>query len=172
MRFLIDAYNLMHKTGHIGGTRAGASLESCRTAFLDWLVVSRTRRPCGELRVVFDGQRGPGPSAESLHRGVRVLFSHQETADDRIETILSCESAVKLVVVSNDGRLHESARRAGAAGWSCEAFMDWLIAEEEARITDAAAPDSKPPLSKHEESELLAIFETKAKATEFRRKPR
>lgn len=150
MRFLVDGYNLMHAAGYLTA-KPTRKLEPTRRRFLDWLAgVGRTK--AAELHVVFDG---PTASGESDHHGVRVRFGR--TADDEIETLLA-DKAAGFVVVSNDSRLHEAARRAGVPAWRCERFIDWVITDD---VTAAVEPLPAPEKATNAtaDAELLAAFQ-------------
>jgi predicted RNA-binding protein with PIN domain len=162
--FLIDGYNLMHAVGFMTAAMKQSQLSPARTRLLDWLADSPARRQeLGKFHVVFDAQKGPGHTLrETTHRAVVVEFAHRRTADDRIEELLDgVADARRVVVVSNDLRLHEAARRARAQGWFSAAFLDWLDA-----AADAAAPPGmkrgaeKPdgPMTAEETAELLEAF--------------
>jgi predicted RNA-binding protein with PIN domain len=163
--FLIDGYNLLHAAGFAGAGRVGR-LEKARTKPLDWIAdADPVRAGAARVRVVFDAQGGRGDDGEQPHRGaVRVRFAYRQTADDLIETLLAAEAAPAAVaVVSNDGRLREAARRRGAAGWSCEAFTDWLLTGSPGPgVSPAPVPSipEKPdgPIPADEAEALLAAF--------------
>jgi hypothetical protein len=160
MRFLVDGYNLMYAAGYLGSQRHDGSLEARRRRCLDWLAGIVATHHC-EIRVVFDGQNAPKPSAESQYRGVLVRFAYRQTADDLIETLLDELPTQNLVVVSNDQRLHESARRAKAIGWLTHQFLDWASTEPApARSPSAPPPPEKPTrLTPDIEDEFLKAFE-------------
>jgi uncharacterized protein len=156
VRFLIDGYNLMHVTGHLNG-RPTRQLQAARNSFLDWLAVIVTVRRCG-LRVVFDGQNAPAQSSELDHRGVRVRFAYRETADDVIESLLE-KPLPNTLVVSNDSRLREAARRAAVRYWSCEQFLDWVVTVPPAPPNPSQDADKPIALTAAEQAELLKVFE-------------
>jgi predicted RNA-binding protein with PIN domain len=127
--FLIDGYNLMHAAGLMAARSPAVKLQKARGKFLDWIAdADPVRAGTARVRVIFDAQNGTGDGREKAHRaGVWVRFAPKETADDLIEHILAADQLPhRLTVVSNDGRLHEAARRRSAHRWTCEAFMDWL----------------------------------------------
>lgn len=139
MTFLIDGYNLMHAVGLVRVGLPAKELAPARARFLDWLADAARGRP-DTLRVVFDAVHGPAPTGEFAHRGVRVRFAFGQTADDQIEELLAAAPAA---VVSNDGRVREAGRRRGGAVFTCQEFVDWLIAPP--REPDAPPPpDDKP----------------------------
>ena len=163
MTFLIDGYNLLHAVGWANRRFAPGKLEAARRKLLDWLADSvAVKAGTVRVRVVFDAQKGSAPSAGQSHRGVLVQFAFRRTADDEIEDLLDAErKPTELVVVSNDTRLQESARRSGAKSWSSQVFLDWLIEAERADPSSPhAPPPEKPdgPVPLTETEELLRAF--------------
>ena len=161
MTFLIDGYNLMHAVGLVSRTTAAPLFERARTRFLDWLADGVKGRDA-LLRVVFDAQQAPSPSLETTHRGVRVRFAYQRTADDVIEELVAVEQKPHAVtVVSNDSQVREAARRAECGVASCQEFTDWLIGDDsEYQGADAPRPPEpdKPEPTAEETDELLRVF--------------
>jgi predicted RNA-binding protein with PIN domain len=155
VRFLVDGYNLMHAAGYLTARPTGR-LDPARRRFLDWLAGVAAARAVS-MRVVFDGQKSPRPSPETDHRGVRVRFAFGQAADDEIETLLTGPSR-DVVVVSNDSRLHESARRAGAAAWPCDKFLDWVVREPSPSPPAVDEPPEKP-VNAAEDAALLEVFQ-------------
>ena len=141
MHLLIDGYNLMHAAGYLSARPTG-NLDPVRRRFLDWLAGVAAAKTVA-IRVVFDAQNGRQASLETAHRGVKVRFAHRKTADDEIESLLAPPDG--LVVVSNDQRLHESARRAKAAAWACEQFIDWVVQDVPPPVPrPKAVPQARP----------------------------
>src|SRR5438874_439271 len=101
----------MHAAGVVGRVSTG-SPKAARRRLLDWLA-DATRGRTDVLRVVFDGQAAPADTGDELHRGVQVRFAFRATADDAIEEELARTGRGGVVVVSDDSRLHEAARRRG-----------------------------------------------------------
>ena len=160
MTFLIDGYNLMFAAGYATPNMAAARFERGRGRFLDWLAEHVGRRPAA-LRVVFDGQRAVGPSAEHDHKGLRVLFAYRETADDLIEVLVAAEPRpAALTVVSNDRRLQDAARHKGCPVRGCEAFMDWLLAYDAVpKAAGPPGPEKPDGPGPGEVEELLRAFD-------------
>jgi predicted RNA-binding protein with PIN domain len=162
--FLIDGYNLLHAVGWASRTMPAGQLDKARRRLLDWLAETvPLKSGAAVFRVVFDAQKGRAPGVGQSHRGVRVQFAYQRTADDLIEELLAAEPVPRLVtVVSNDGRLQEAARRSGSRGWGCQEFLDWLIeAERDIPGSPHHRPPEKPdgPVPANETAELLRAFE-------------
>jgi predicted RNA-binding protein with PIN domain len=158
--FLIDGYNLMHAAGLAHAAMPAAQFERARTRLLNWLADGVQGR--AELLVVFDAQQAPAPSPESVHRGVRVRFAYRRTADDLIEELIAAEARPEaLAMVSNDSRVREAGRRAACKQFSCEEFMDWLLAthgEEEQGVDTPRSPEDKPQPTSSDVDELLHVF--------------
>lgn len=158
MLVLIDGYNLLYAAGLAAPKVAPGRLKVARRRLLDWLADAPPRGAV--LRVVFDAKAAPADSAEADHRGVRVRFAYQQTADDLIENMIAAETQPgNLVVVSNDSRLHEAARRRGCRAWSCQYFMDWLAEADRRTPPSPLAAERFRPLSADETAELLRVFE-------------
>jgi predicted RNA-binding protein with PIN domain len=159
--FLIDGYNLMHAIGLLGQGTPDGGLERARKRFLDWLAAGSKERS-ESFRVVFDAQNAPRASSETDHRGIRVLFSFRQTADDLIEELLANEQMpARVTVVSNDTRLQASGHRRGTMVFTCEQFLDWLIEDSNASPPPRTQPD-KPEQSatQDEMAAWLTAFST------------
>jgi hypothetical protein len=157
--FLIDGYNLMHAVGLANRAMPDKQFERARTKLLDWLADSLGAR-ADVLRVIFDAREAPAASAESTHRGVKVLFAYRRTADDLLEDLIADELRPEtLAVVSNDSRVREAGRRARSGVYSCEEFIDWLLENKPSSPVPEqnSAPD-KPIPSAAETDELLQVF--------------
>lgn len=162
---LIDGYNLLHAAGWACAGLPKGRLEAARRQLIDWLADAPARKSgAARFLVVFDAQKSPHSSPPADHRGVEVRFAHRQTADDLIEAILNDgASRGRVAVVSNDGRLHESARRRGAEGWSCQRFMDWLLEYEGGGGAPEPLPLVEKPVGGETETdreEWLRVFST------------
>jgi len=140
MRFVIDGYNLLHAMGRLGRPVGPHGLAKARAALLG-LVTSVHDDP---VTIVFDARGAPaGVDAEEVHGPVRVEFATREEADDRIEYLIADDSAPKrLVVVSDDRRLRQAARRRGCPAWSCDDYLAWV--EKRCLPPRGPAPPEKP----------------------------
>lgn len=163
MLFLIDGYNLLFAVGYASKRTPQPQLDPSRRRLLDFLADSApVKANAARFRVVFDAMYGPFPSGPHSHRGVTVEFAFRSTADDAIEDLLAADpTPAKLVVVTNDLRLHESARRARAKAWPVAEFLDYLDTfTEKARPAHERAAPEKPtgPVSDAEAAEWLRAF--------------
>jgi len=149
---IIDGHNLLHAIGLASRKSDAKGHARGRTRLLDWLADHGAGHA---LLVVYDGGGNPRASAESVHRGVRVRFSFQQTADELIEVLLRDERhPAKLSVVSNDRQVQDAGRARGCAVFTCEAFVDVMIAEPK----PPAPPLEDKPVPQIDEDELLAAF--------------
>jgi predicted RNA-binding protein with PIN domain len=162
--FLIDGYHLMHAVGLLSHGVPAGGLKRARTRFLDWLAEAVKGRQV-VIRVVFDAERGPSPSPESDHRGLRVRFAFGRTADDEIEDLLDAElHPERITVVSNDTRVQDAGRHCGTRVYTCQEFVDWLIATPAATATDSPEPEKPVPTATPDEmAAWLAAFSTPPK---------
>jgi predicted RNA-binding protein with PIN domain len=136
--YLVDGYNLIFALGFFDRRAGARALEQARRRLVDFLSASFVAESV-TVTVVFDAghsaARGPDPHGTD---GVRVHFaSGGEDADDVIERLIAaCTDPHRLVVISNDHRIQEAARRKGARPWTCDDFLD----HRERSATPTAAP--------------------------------
>jgi hypothetical protein len=159
--YLIDGYNLIHALGMIQKHVGPGGLEASRTRLLDFLAAG-FGADAPRCTVVFDAKQAPpGVRRSQEHRGLAIRFApKKQSADDLIETLIDETAQPKsLVVVSNDGRLQNAAKRRGARAWSHEAILDYL---EERQAT---APKPAPPT--REKTEIISPAEMKRWLKEF-----
>jgi predicted RNA-binding protein with PIN domain len=158
MEFLLDGYNLLHAAGFAPSTKLPkGQLRPRRERMLNWLADQPRLRPA-LVRVVFDAVRGPEPSLEQIHRGVRTQFAYRETADDFIERLLDVHPQPdRLVVVSNDRRVRTASEVAGGRAWTVTMFLDWLNEPPE-DVSVRTGTVEKPEPGGTLNDELLALF--------------
>jgi predicted RNA-binding protein with PIN domain len=153
---LVDGYNLLHALG-MAPRPGGMSLERARVRFAEWLAIEMGPR-VSLLKVVFDGRDRGGPN-EHQHRGVRMIFSAGEKADDLIERMIRDEpNPARLTVVSSDSRIAHAARRRGCAAQTCGEFLDSLSPPPRAPSSAMEKPE-KPDTPGDEIDEWLKAFE-------------
>jgi uncharacterized protein len=145
--YVVDGYNLLFHLGLFDRRGGAHALENARGRLLDYL------KPAfgdDDATVIFDSGRSTRsvPAAEE-YQGLHVQYaSRGQEADDVIEDLIAqCSSPRNLVVISNDHRIREAARRKGARSWSCDDFLDFKNARpklpSESRETDRAAPPTR-----------------------------
>lgn len=145
MPYLIDGYNLLHAMGLLGGTVGPHGLEKARAGLLG-LVRGTHGEAAGEVTVVFDARHAPpGAEPEAFVGGIHVRFALTEEADDTIERLIRHDAAPKrLVVVSNDHRLQQAARRRGCPAWGCEYYLKWAERHRRERLRQRRPQPGKP----------------------------
>jgi predicted RNA-binding protein with PIN domain len=176
--FLIDGYNMLHAVGWLRSKRlSDGALHASRVKLLDWLATRPGVLERGhKLHVVFDALHGPADrNPETSHRGVKVRYSHRQTADDCIEELIAFDRHPdRLTVVSNDRRLQVAGDRAGGRGWPVQQFLDFLVAAEQKQRDGPAAepekPDGPPPPA--EAAHLASVFHVEQPPHTERLKPK
>jgi len=158
--YVVDGYNLLFYLGLCDRRDGAHALEQARHRLLDHLH-DTFAGDAGAVTVVFDSARNRKPPAPTRdERGLQIRYAGGgEIADDLIETLIAQHAAPRqLVVISNDRRIQDAARRRGAGVWSCADFLD----HGDARRTlprPAPRPESeRPPLSRAEVQRWLDEF--------------
>ncbi len=125
MRYLIDGYNLAHALGLVPHKRVPHGAETARRSLLIRLREAPGLDPA-LTTVVFDALQAAAGSPTRLDfLGFRVLFAHDQLADDLIEELIHQEADPRqLTVVSDDRRLKESAGRRGCQALGCLDFLE------------------------------------------------
>ena len=128
---VIDGSNVLHSDSEL---RRLATIDPERArAELERLLAGRAR-----VSVFWDG--GPGGSVRSLHRkGIRVDYSGDGEADDRLVAWLKHQGPRKTTVVTDDSALRRRCQQLGARIVPARGFVDQL------RTTRDVAPDRPPP---------------------------
>ncbi|MBX3444294.1 MAG: NYN domain-containing protein [Planctomyces sp.] len=147
VELLIDGYNLLHAAGFARPNYGPGGLLRARLRLLQKLSELLDPQVQARTTVVWDARRDPpsdSPAAPPSSGGIRVLFTvDRREADDLIEDLLAGHSAPKQVlVVSSDHRLHQAARRRGAAAIDSEQFLSDL--ERPPETTRPGASPAKP----------------------------
>jgi len=129
MRLLIDGYNLMHAQGLSAPAHDPERLRKAREKLLK--TISRRLSPVDRhaTRVIFDaGQNVTGLPKMLWVDGITVEFAvDQPSADARIcDLIARHDAPKKLVVVSSDNEIIQSASRRDCQVIGAEEFMEML----------------------------------------------
>jgi predicted RNA-binding protein with PIN domain len=169
--FLVDGYNLLFTLGMLERRDGTRSLARARHRLLDYLgQVLGGEHP--QVTVVFDGGRTPrGSDPEPAPLGIQVRFSGGgESADDVIEAFLAASPRPQdLIVISNDHRIQEAARRRGAQPWTCAALLDHIeLRAKPHRPVLPGEPDRPLAPSPAEARHWLEEFGNLADDPEFR----
>ncbi len=170
MPFLIDGYNLLHALGLPAGRTGPHGLAKARAGLVG-LITAAHGDPADAVTVVFDARHPPpGADGEEFRGPVHVVFSLGEEADDRIEWLIAHDAAPKhLIVVSNDHRLQQAARRRGCAAWKCDDYLDWLDRRRRGPLrARQPLPDKPGTMSPAERERWLSEFGNLQDDPEFR----
>jgi predicted RNA-binding protein with PIN domain len=164
---LIDGYNLAHLMGWLPLFDNETLAKARETLVLH--LASLTREP-ERILVVFDAKnartsRVPATllnAPETRHKtGIYVCFATDREADDEIEERLldnrtRSGGQHKLLIVSNDRRLHAAAKKAKATAMTCQDFFDHM--EQVLRAKDPTAPEeAEKPLAPTQEETDRAL---------------
>ena len=119
LHYILDGYNIIHQ---ISGLNTG-SLEEQRHKLIRHI---ENNQPQGsrnnQVTVVFDGRSDV--YSESQPSSVKVLFSQDESADDKIKRIVvQADSKANTIVVTNDRAIQYHVRAVGAKAVSVEDFF-------------------------------------------------
>jgi len=164
MTVIIDGYNVLMQTSLLPRRLAPGDLEKARRALLAVMARCLDEPQRRQTIVVFDAKDRPrGAVDQWTHDGIRVCFAvHDAEADDLIERLIRRDSNPdQLVVVSNDRRLRQAAKRRGAR--SVEAIDWWTQLMRSQPTGESAAPPEaepgiEPPLGRDEVENWLAEF--------------
>jgi len=124
VHFILDGYNVIKRTPSL----AEGSLQEGRDRLFRLLA---TRRPQGSLRnrvtVIFDGRSGVTSPVPMTF--VRVIFTREESADEKIKRIVcQAENKRNIIVVTDDREIQYHVRALGA-GVRCVGDFFHPIAE-------------------------------------------
>jgi len=160
--YLIDGYNLIHALGLIQKQMAPGGLEGSRRNLLDYLL-PYFGADAPFVTIVFDAKHAPrGGRRDQEYHGLSIRFAPKEqSADDLIEAMIETHGEPKnLVVISNDMRLKNAAKKRGAQAWSHEDLLDYFEARKQSSTETPALPDSKiDPVSPEDAQRWLKEFE-------------
>jgi predicted RNA-binding protein with PIN domain len=118
LHYIIDGYNVMKQVARLTGKR----LARGREGFIRFL---ETERPQGSSRnkvtVVFDGRTDV--YAPRINSEIEVIFSHNESADEKIKKLVEKYEQKNLVVVSDDNAVKYSTKIQGASTMEAKEFL-------------------------------------------------
>ena len=158
--YVIDGYNLIHALGMIQKNLHPGGLEASRRKFLEFLVQSFADA-VSRVTVVFDAQHAArGGRRDQEFHGLSIRFApKKESADDLIETLIEEHAEPRtLVVISNDMRLQNAARRRGARAWSHEALLDFFDSRPDEEVKAAPTPEKKDSISPEDAKKWMKEF--------------
>jgi predicted RNA-binding protein with PIN domain len=152
--YLIDGYNLLF--AYLGAPPArglSRGLERARRRLLE-LVHSRHDGEPAEVTVVFDAAHAPpGAPAELDYRGVHVVFTPAESADERIEGLIRKASAPRqLTIVTDDHHIQQAARRRRCTVLGCADYLGIIEGSVKAAAPQGETPAAKPQTASPDET--------------------
>jgi predicted RNA-binding protein with PIN domain len=125
VHYIIDGYNVIKQVPYLTEKK----LQEGRDNFIRFL---ETARPQGsvnnEVTVVFDGYSQV--YSPQMTSGVKVVFSYDETADDKIKKMVKTAfNRKRIVVVSDDKEIKFFIRKLGAQSSSVRKFLSKIKAK-------------------------------------------
>jgi predicted RNA-binding protein with PIN domain len=122
LQYIIDGYNIIN---HPSFSNLHKKIKDSRFALLEFI---KHKRLCGSsknsITVVFDGY--PKYTAEKTDTaGINVIFSRQDSADERIKRMVENSGDFKnIVVVSDDKEIRFFVKSVGAKAKGVEEFVN------------------------------------------------
>lgn len=129
LHYIIDGYNIINNRLFAANHR---KMRSPQAALLELI---KDKRLCGsaknQITVVFDGYCAKFES-RCPDKQIQVIFSQEESADDKIKKIIDTSVNLRnIVVVSEDKEISCFAKYAGCKAMSVIEFMGYLTAADE-----------------------------------------
>ena len=152
--FLLDGYNIVKQTSPFCDLAVDVARERFIRAIEKYQPQGSRRNP---VTVIFDGR--PGNVDPILSVSVKVLFSYDESADDRIKDLVkSSDNPRNIVVVTDDREIQYHVKGLGASVWPVKAFLDKMgggqARQGQKDTKPLVARDSPKVLSKTQEFKI------------------
>jgi uncharacterized protein len=145
MRVLIDGYNLLYQSGHLGKGRGPGFLERARSALVRAIAAALEAEQARATTIVFDAKEAPpAASPRETSGGIEILYAvGYDEADDLLEELIrQAPQPKQLLVVSSDRRVQQIAHRCRAK--YCDAG-DWYEQLQRARSETRPPPSAEKP---------------------------
>src|SRR3989338_5991790 len=106
LHYLLDGYNIIHQIPKL----ANGTLEEQRQKLIAYIEQLRPQgSPSNQVTIVFDGQ--PQMMQSLMRSPVKVTFSQNESADDKIKKLVyEAGNKKNIVVVTNDRDIQYAVR--------------------------------------------------------------
>ncbi len=119
VHYIIDGYNVIKQVPYLTEKK----LEEARNNFISFLEIHRPQGSLkNEVTVVFDGKSQV--SSPTKIKSIKVVFTNNETADDRIKIMVKLASNRKrIMVVTDDKEIRFFIRDLGAKPVSVKKFL-------------------------------------------------
>lgn len=134
LHYLLDGYNITKQLPLLAFKEFQSGRDSLIRIIEDY---SPQGSRHNQVTIIFDGR--PGPIDHSDSQIAKVIFSYEESADEKIRDIIkSAERKKEIVAVTNDKELRFSVRALGAKAVSVEDFFKKVTQKEtEKRLLEA-----------------------------------
>lgn len=154
LHYLLDGYNILHQMP----IELRGKLEDQRHQLIQWI---ENHRPQGSIKnsvtIVFDGQSGIYGGDRNFP-SVKVIFSQDESADEKIKSLVAQASNKKnIIVVTNDRDIQYAVKASGAKVMPVEEFL--ALADK--RHLRSAQNSSKHSMEKESSSKVSTSMEYK-----------
>jgi predicted RNA-binding protein with PIN domain len=126
LHIIIDGYNLIRQSNNLSSLDR-QDMQQGRDTLINMLAAYKKIK-AHRITVVFDGTKAPLHSQQrNRQKGISIIFSHNgETADAVIKKMARRERQ-KVLVVSSDLEIVQSAASSGAATISADEFENKLV---------------------------------------------
>ena len=148
LEYIVDGYNVIHNRLF---AQVNNRASSPRLGLLECILCQRlTGSSRNRVTVVFDGYPQAGYADAEFPSIIRVIFSEDKTADERIAYIVEHASNPKnMVVVSDDNEIRYFIKSLRAKSLSVEEFFTPFF-KKETRLSRLGADEDKRNCTKHE----------------------
>ena len=151
--FILDGYNIVMRLPELFQKSDRLSFEASREGLVNFL---STYRPQGNVRnpvtIVFDGYAEMKLNWGRLRQeAIQIIFSEQESADDRIVSLIG-KAAREMIVVTDDRELSLRVRDRGARVVSIKEFVAKLVDKQ--KKVSGAHEEKEGKLTPQEEQKI------------------
>lgn len=105
LQYIIDGYNAINHP--LFARRDKKISKNPRKALVEFIIINRLcGSPKNQITVVFDGYSSDETELKQSHNNITIIFSQEESADDKIKKIAeNSETAKNIIVVSDDNEI-------------------------------------------------------------------
>jgi predicted RNA-binding protein with PIN domain len=139
VQYLLDGYNIIHQLPVL----ARKDFDEARAAFVRLIEIHRPQGSVkNSINLIFDGKPGLAPPVSSA---VKIIFTQEESADDRIKRMVDESSNPRrIIVVTDDRAIQYSVRSAGAKVMGVQEFGGKLTAKD-TKVKSSTTRSAKKP---------------------------
>ena len=155
MPVLVDTYNLLHITGILPPEYAGIDVHGLAA------MIARSRYRRQQVTLICDGTpRSRESSADAPSSRLRIVYAGPgREADDEITDLIDRDSAPRrLLVISNDHRIRQHARRRKARTLACETFLRRLVLDARHASPGRKQASPRRPIEPLDEKQITAWY--------------